>query len=85
MTEERVGRVSRPSDESARLSALRGLRLLDTAPEERCDRITRLAQRVFGVSMTFRGSTTTDDVLAWHRGSPVAGMTALRMTALESL
>ena len=35
--------------EIERLAALRGLQLLDTAPEERFDRITRTAQRLFGV------------------------------------
>lgn len=35
--------------EVERIAALRALRLLDTAPEERFDRITRLAQRLFDV------------------------------------
>jgi PAS domain S-box-containing protein len=35
--------------EIERLAELRGLQLLDTAPEERFDRITRTAQRLFGV------------------------------------
>ncbi len=38
-----------PADEFRRLESLRSLKLLDTAPEERFDRVTRLAQRVFGV------------------------------------
>ena len=38
-----------PADETRRLGALRALNLLDTAPEERFDRITRLAKRLFGV------------------------------------
>lgn len=38
-----------PADEPARLAELRSLLLLDTDPEERFDRITRLAQRLFGV------------------------------------
>jgi diguanylate cyclase (GGDEF)-like protein len=38
-----------PSDEKARLTSLRALKVLDTAPEERYDRITRLAKRLFGV------------------------------------
>ena len=38
-----------PSDESRRLAALRALNILDTAPEERFDRITRLAKRLFAV------------------------------------
>ncbi len=38
-----------PADEYRRLESLRSLKLLDTAPEERFDRVTRLARRVFGV------------------------------------
>jgi diguanylate cyclase (GGDEF)-like protein len=38
-----------PQDERRRLATLRSLKLLDTAPEERFDRITRLARRLFGV------------------------------------
>ncbi len=39
----------KPRHEEARLETLRGLRVLDTAPEERFDRFTRLARRLFGV------------------------------------
>jgi diguanylate cyclase (GGDEF)-like protein len=38
-----------PADEPARLASLRALNVLDTPPEERFDRITRLARRVFEV------------------------------------
>jgi signal transduction histidine kinase len=38
-----------PADEPERLAALQALRILDTPPEERFDRITRVAQRLFGV------------------------------------
>lgn len=38
-----------PADEAARLAALHATGLLDTAPEERFDRITRLAARLFKV------------------------------------
>ncbi len=38
-----------PDDESERLEALQGLCILDTDPEERFDRYTRLARRLFGV------------------------------------
>jgi PAS domain S-box-containing protein len=38
-----------PPDEAARLASLRALGVLDTAAEERFDRITRLAQALFGV------------------------------------
>jgi serine phosphatase RsbU (regulator of sigma subunit) len=37
------------TDERARLEALRELRLLDTPPEERFDRVVRLARRLFDV------------------------------------
>jgi serine phosphatase RsbU (regulator of sigma subunit) len=37
-------------DEADRLRALEDLEVLDTGPERRFDRITRLAQRLFGVS-----------------------------------
>jgi PAS domain S-box-containing protein len=38
-----------PAGEAQRLQALRAMNLLDTPPEERFDRITRLAARVLGV------------------------------------
>ena len=37
-----------PANERQRLKALRDLQILDTAAEERFDRVTRLARRVFG-------------------------------------
>jgi len=40
-----------PDDESARLLSLHSLRILDTPEEDRFDRITRMAQRVFGVQI----------------------------------
>lgn len=39
-----------PVNEKARLRALHSLEILDTEPEERFDRLTRMARRVFGVS-----------------------------------
>ncbi|MCH9696254.1 MAG: sensor domain-containing diguanylate cyclase [Gammaproteobacteria bacterium] len=39
---------SLPIDENNRLGRLHGLRILDTAAENRFDRITRMAQRLFG-------------------------------------
>ena len=41
-----------PAAETERLQALRGYRILDTAPEVEFDRITRLAQRIFDVPIT---------------------------------
>ena len=40
-----------PVDESRRLETLRGLGLLDTPPEERFDRVTRLARKIFGTEI----------------------------------
>jgi PAS domain S-box-containing protein len=40
-----------PANEAQRLDALRALHLLDTPPEERFDRITRLAARILNVPM----------------------------------
>jgi PAS domain S-box-containing protein len=40
-----------PANEAQRLEALRALKLLDTPPEERFDRITRLAARILNVPM----------------------------------
>ena len=40
-----------PANEHTRLETLRGLNVLDTVAEERFDRITRLAKRLFGVSI----------------------------------
>ncbi len=42
-------RASVPEDEERRLASLRELRILDTEPEERFDRITRLAAALFDV------------------------------------
>ena len=38
-----------PADERERLASLRALNILDTPPEERFDRVTRLARRLFDV------------------------------------
>jgi diguanylate cyclase (GGDEF)-like protein len=39
----------RPPGEDARIAALHGLNILDTPPEERFDRLTRIAKGIFGV------------------------------------
>ena len=38
-----------PADERTRLEILRSLKILDTLPEERFDRLTRLARKLFDV------------------------------------
>jgi diguanylate cyclase (GGDEF)-like protein len=40
-----------PLDETVRLVSLHSLRIMDSAPEERFDRVTRMAQRVFNVNI----------------------------------
>jgi PAS domain S-box-containing protein len=42
-----------PHNEAQRLQAVHALNVLDTAPEERFDRITRLAARVLGVPISY--------------------------------
>jgi hypothetical protein len=48
-----VSAAAAPVDEAERLADLRALGVLDTPPEERFDRVTRLCQRLFGVPMAF--------------------------------
>ena len=57
-----------PPDEALRLAALQKLRLLDTPGEERFDRITRLAQRIFGVPVTT--ISLIDAHRQWYKSSP---------------
>lgn len=45
----------RPADEAPRLAALHGLDILDTSPEERFDRLTRLARGLFDVPVALVG------------------------------
>lgn len=52
-------------NEKRRLDALRALKLLDTPPEERFDRITRLAQRTFGVPIVM--ITFIDGQRVWFK------------------
>lgn len=48
-TVETMQKPSIPADEETRLATLRSLNILDTLPEERFDRLTRLARRIFDV------------------------------------
>tara|TARA_R110000787_G_scaffold284392_1_gene398040 strand:+ start:2826 stop:3203 length:378 start_codon:yes stop_codon:yes gene_type:complete len=41
-----------PEDEKQRLEKLRALKILDSAPEERFDRLTRMDKRMFGVDIS---------------------------------
>ena len=62
-----------PADEASRIAALRALRLLDTPPEERFDRLTRLARRLFAVPIAL--VSLVDSHRQWFKsvqGLPVA-------------
>lgn len=49
-----------PSDEAERLADLRALKLLDTPPEERFDRLVQLASGVFDVPMAYVALVDSD-------------------------
>ena len=54
-----------PQNESKRVAELHGLYVLDTPPEERFDRLTRIAQHLFGVSMAL--VSLTDHERQWFK------------------
>lgn len=49
-----------PVDELLRLETLRNLKILDTDPEERFDRVTRLAKRIFGTPIALVSLVDSD-------------------------
>lgn len=57
----------KPADEGKRLETLRSLKILDTSPEERFDRLTRLAKRLFGVPISL--ISLVDDERQWFKSS----------------
>lgn len=60
-------RAPRPADEPERLKALQALRILDTAQEERFDRITRVTRRVFDVPVATIGFV--DEERLWFKSA----------------
>ena len=56
-----------PPDEAQRRAAPHALKILDTEPEERFDRITRLAQRLFGTPMAT--VTFVDEDRQWFKSA----------------
>ncbi len=54
-----------PEDEKLRLEKLRALKLLDSLPEERFDRLTRMAKRMFGVDISVL--SLIDDDRQWFK------------------
>ncbi len=59
-----------PKNDLARVGSLRRLGLLDTAPEERFDRITRLARKLFGVDTALVSLVDIDRQWAKSRQGP---------------
>ena len=57
--------LASPFTESERLAALRALHILDTPPEERFDRLTRLATHLFGVPTAF--ISLVDEHRLWYK------------------
>lgn len=57
-----------PPDEAARLQALRATELLDSEPEERFDRLTRLAQQCLGVPVAL--VSLVDESRQWFKSRP---------------
>lgn len=55
----------KPANEVTRIQALHGLNLLDSAPEERFDRLTRLAKRLFNVPIAL--VTLVDSDRQWFK------------------
>lgn len=54
-----------PENEAERLHALRMLKILDTSHEERFDRVTRMAKRIFGVEISL--VTLVDEDRQWFK------------------
>src|SRR5258706_14718979 len=57
--------ASVPENERERLVALRSYRILDTGPEERFDRLTRLAARLFGKEIAL--VSLVDEARQWFK------------------
>src|SRR6516225_4133305 len=66
-TECRWIRATIPDDEERRIASLRALKILDTEPEERFDRVTRLAVALFNVPVAT--ITLVDDSRQWFKSS----------------
>lgn len=54
-----------PEDEKQRMEKLRALKILDSSPEERFDRLTRMAKRMFGVDISVL--SLIDDGRQWFK------------------
>src|SRR4051812_22533156 len=66
----------KPENESARVATLRTLRILDTPPEERFDRLTRLARYMFDIPIAL--VSLVDENRQWFKSC--AGLEARETT-----
>jgi diguanylate cyclase (GGDEF)-like protein/PAS domain S-box-containing protein len=73
--------VEADSDEAVRLAALHGLRLLDSAPEERFDRITRLVCQALQVPFAQIGLLDSDRL--WYKSN--AGLTVVSIAREDAV
>jgi GAF domain-containing protein len=71
-TECRWIRATIPDDEERRIASMRALKILDTEPEERFDRVTRLAAALFNVPMA--AISLVDENRQWFKSC--LGLTA---------
>jgi len=62
-----------PQDEELRLATLRSLNILDTAPDERFDRLTRMAKRLLGVPIAL--VSLIDENRQWFKSCVGLGAT----------
>lgn len=69
-----------PEEEQDRLITLRALKILDTAPEERFDRLTRLAKRMFGVPISL--VSLVDEDRLWFKSTE--GLTVNTVPRVDS-
>ena len=69
-----------PADEAERLTVLRSLKILDTLPEERFDRLTRVAQRVFSVPIA--SISLIDENRMWFKSCQGLGDQSTRPTQM---
>ncbi|KIF58045.1 sensor domain-containing diguanylate cyclase [Pseudomonas fluorescens] len=63
----------KPANEAVRVQVLQDLKLLDSAPEERFDRLTRLAKRLFNVPIAL--VTLVDKDRQWFKSCVGLGVT----------
>ena len=60
-----------PSDESSRIESLRSLNILDTAPAEQFDRVTRMACRLFDAPIAL--VSLVDSNRQWFKSVAIKG------------